>query len=622
MMLGLAIVMAAGVPMPVGAAPDVAVRDGLIRTFAKPSGAGQVLRQMTPPPLGPVLARFTPNRFLEHRQELMGALYVLRDGLISAIRPTPKEMDLLIDLAALHLSQRMLPEARSFLDALPEAVGPSGGGGARMTAAQEGRARSIGAALDGFSDVEASVPAGWPDAPLFEALQHITRKEYIAARPLLGKAVAILDAYPPALADRAFPKLFLAAIESGAWDVARDLAERLRVDDDSNHSAAYRYLLGRAAELGGDYVAALDNHAAAAAGTDDWAQLSRLALIDLGRVTATLPAEDARQLLTQTRTLWSGGALGLTPLQRLAGLELSERRDLPALDVLADIIRRHPDTREAEAAAEKAHALIEEIYARGLMGGMPLADLLDAHRAIAHDYRFDVAFDAFAESFADHLAASGASSLAAAEFKELRDRIDARAKASEDDTTAAQVLTRDRLRLKHASALRQGGRLDEAETLLAAPVTAPDPALQDHYNLMRAQLFAAMNRPADVLATEMSTPSIDYLRLRAEAAFGLGNWDAARETYEQLLERLGSGLRPGDRINLLLATHRGSDPDRLHDLTLSFPELGENWAALAAGLTAEAPEVLPLRGDAARERVENAESALRLLQAAGGGDMP
>ncbi len=158
MMLGLAIVMAAGVPMPVGAAPDVAVRDGLIRTFAKPSGAGQVLRQMSPPALAPVLARFTPNRFLEHRQELMGALYVLRDGLISAIRPTPKEMDLLIDLAALHLSQRMLPEARSFLDALPEAVGPSGGGGARMTAAQEGRARSIGAALDGFSDVEASCP--------------------------------------------------------------------------------------------------------------------------------------------------------------------------------------------------------------------------------------------------------------------------------------------------------------------------------------------------------------------------------------------------------------------------------------------------------------------------------
>jgi hypothetical protein len=60
----------------------------------------------------------------------------------------------------------------------------------------------------------------------------------------------------------------------------------------------------------------------------------------------------------------------------------------------------------------------------------------------------------------------------------------------------------------------------------------------------------------------------------------------------------------------------------LRELTRSFPELGDRWAALAEGLTADAPDVLPLRDASARQRVEKADNALRMLQSAGSGDMP
>lgn len=625
---------------PVHAAPDAADAERVVQVTPAAGDESMAPRRTPLPSLRREMARYSPHSFLENRQRLTLALYDLRETLSHAIRPLPVEIDLLLDLAALHLSQRMLPEAQSFLDALPDAVPhPRGQGHAWLSPVQKRRATVLAAALAGFSGAGSAAPddwlSGWPDAPLFDALGHIAGSDFTAARPLLAKATEIVAGYPAALADPLVPQLLLAAIEGGAWDVARDLAERLRPEDGARHSAAYHHLLGRAAEIGGDLVAAFDNHAAAAAGSDEWAQRSRLALVDLGRVTGTLPPADARVLLHQTRAIWAGGPLGLATLQRIAGLELATRRELPALEVLADIIRLHPDTREAVAARRQALALIDALYTLGLAGDMTLVDFMAAHRAIARNYRFDPAFDPSAEAFADYLAASGASGLAASEFGDLRARIAGRGDPETDaalpvdaaDEGAANVKpepepVRDRLRLKHAAALMQGGLVAEAEELLAAPLDTSDAAMRDAYNLIRAQLFAITARHADVLGTHMDAPNAEYLRLRAEAAFALAEWHAAHEAYERLFRVVGHGLQASDRINLLLAAHRSGDPARLRELLRNFPDLGAQWAALAAGLTADAPDVLPLRGDAAQERVENADSAVRLLQAAGGDDMP
>jgi tetratricopeptide (TPR) repeat protein len=623
--LGLAVVVVVGLASPLGAATDEAVTG---RAEQEVPGSSELRHGQLLPPLPSLRAemrRFDADLFLQDRQTLTRTLFDLRERLNSAIRPTPIEVDLLLDLAALHLSQRMLPEARSFLAALP-ITGTDGAspGGARMSPIQQGRAVVLAAALDGFSGGNAALPENWTDRPLFEALGHVGRADPTAAAPLVAQAAQILEAYPKALADPVRPQLLWAAIESGVWDVARDLAGQMEAGGDS----AYRYLLGRAAELGGDLLAAFDNHAAAAAGTDEWAQRSRIALIDIGRATRTLTAEDARRLLVQTRAIWQGGPLGLATLQRLAALELTDRRDLPALDALADIIRFYPETKEAAAAEERAWNVIETVYARGLEKGVPLSAFMAAHRAIAADFRFDRRFDPLAETLADHLVASGASGLAAAEYGDLRGRIvlrkDRQSEAvSADDTQAAALdVTRDRLLLKEAAALMQGGQLSEAETLLSMPLVGADKDLRDRYNLIRAQLFAATGRHDDVLSTRMVSPSGDYLRLRAKAAFALSDWDAAREAYEQLWRSMGTAMPKGDRINLLLATHRSGDAERLHALIQSFPDLGDQWAGLAAGLNAKSPDVLPLRGDAARERVDNADSALRLLQAAGGNAMP
>jgi hypothetical protein len=587
---------------------------------------GQAARVVALPPLRHEMQRFDPQAFLQDRHRLTQSLLDLRETLNSAIRPAPLEVDLLLDLAALHLVQRMLPEAQSFRAALPDRPAVDlVPGGVRLSPGQMARATVLGAAIDGFSGKDRPVPEGWADAPLFQALSHIARGEFADARPNLAAATQILGHYPPALSDPVWPQLLLAAIESGAWDVARDLAGQIRDDSGRQNSSAYRYLLGRAAEVGGDRLAAFDNHAAAASGTDEWAQHARLALIDLGRTTGTLTVADMRQLLTQTRALWHGGPLGLATLQRLAALETADQRDLPALAVLADIMRLHPATPEAEAALQQSRFLIEQVYDRGLAAKIPLAEFIAAHRAITRNSRSDAGFDRHAEAFADHLLASGASALAAAEYRALRARIAARpagpVEAAPEGNAVLPDPSADRLRLKEASALMQGGRYAEAEVLLSIAPDGQDRDLMDRHNLMRAQVLAATGRHADVLGTQMRAPSRDYLRLRAEAAFALSDWEASRGFYEQLFRSLGSAMPPGDRINLLLATHRSGDAARLQELIRSFPDQGDHWSALASGLNTVSLDVFPLRSEAARERVEHAATALRFLQSAGGDEM-
>lgn len=597
-------------------------------TFPSMAGADRLALNPPPLPLGPELSRFDPARFFEDREDLTKALYDVRSELVSPVRPTQKEIGLLLDLTSLHLSHRMIPEAQSFLDAVPEISVLTDAEPLQIRPRDIGRRAGLSAAVLGLRDDPETAPPDWADAALFDALHHIAQGQPELARPLLGRAETILDGYPPAFSDLALPQLLSAAIETESWNMAQSFASRLEQEVGGKPRADYLYLLGRAAEAGGNHVAAFDNYAAAAAKSDAWAHRARLALIDLGLATRTLPNEDARLLLLQARRLWSGGALGLVTLQQLASLDLATDHDISALDVLAEIVRLYPETPEAGTALAQADALIEKIYRSGLAGDMSLSDLVASHRAISRDYQVRPVYDVFAEPYADYLLANSASALAAAEYGAIRSQIEARDTSGaidpeETDRIASEhVLARDRLRLKHATALMQGQSWADAEDLLDVAVSALDDDLRDNHQLLRAKLFAATERPAEVLGTRMETPTADYLRMRAEAAFALSHWAEAQEAYELLLRRLGPDLQTRDRINLLLSAHRSGDLDRVRDLTRDFPSLGDDLAALATEMTATLPEVLPLRDDTARQRVANADNALRQLRTAEEGADP
>ncbi|MGC9370102.1 MAG: hypothetical protein ACP5DX_11240 [Paracoccaceae bacterium] len=510
----------------------------------------------------------------------------------------------------------MVPEGRSFLSALAELP---------LSPTQSARQDAAALALDLVDPLGGALGenararlehdwTGWPDRPLFLALDRIRQGDFAGSAKYLEGALGRLDAYSPAFEAAILPQMLESAVTNGRWQLARDLAARFQHHAELRGGSAYHFLLGRAAETGGELVAAFDSYARVATGTDRWAQRARLALVRLGQRTETLSHEDARRLLAQARRIWRGDGLAVETLEMLAETEIALGDAVAALGALGEILISYPDSPAATAAHDQAGKLLEVYYARAAAGDVPLSEFMLGHDRISLDYRFEPGFDALAESFAECFLEAGASDVAAREYAAIHDYL-----AVSRDLGLRNVAPDrlDELRLKQAAALLTGGQYEAAATVLARGVDSSSEELRDRLNLLKARLFDATGEAGQVLETEVLRPSEDYLRIKAEAHFAREDWAAAKATYARLWHRQGDALRFADAINLLRAAHRAGDREMTLALAEAFPALTgiPQWAEIARSLMQEAPAVLPLREKAARARVENARQTLDRLRA-------
>jgi len=554
------------------------------------------------------LARHGETSFLEQRAALQAAFAGARAGTQKAAA--------LLDLAEFFMAQAMVPEGRSILSGLD---------GLPLAPDAAARRDAIALGLDLLDPLGGSLTsaahgrlddswAGWADQPLFLALERIRRGDFPGAAPHLEGALKRLETYPASFEAAVLPGLLQAAVETRHWQLARDLAARFAAHPELRDGSAYHFLLGRAAQAGGELVAAFDSYARVAAGSDQWAQRARLALVQLGQQTDTLSDEDARALLAQARRIWRGDALALQTLLALAEVDIALGDTVAALEVLAEITASFPDSPAAAAAREQAQDLLNAYYERAAAGETPLAELMEGHLRISLDYRFAPGFDALAEMFARRFLAAGASDVAAGEYGAIHDYLAVSRDLGLQEVAPARL---DELRLKQAEALLTGGQHEAAAAVLARGIDTDRTALHDRLNLLRAQLFDATGEHGQVLQTQVLRPSEDYLRIKAEAHFAREDWAAAKAAYARLWHRQGDGLRFADAIRLVLAAHRAGDQEMTLALAEAFPELTDipQWSEIAGSLMQEAPAVLPLREETARARVEEARKTLERLRA-------
>ncbi|SFP65797.1 hypothetical protein SAMN04488047_11045 [Tranquillimonas alkanivorans] len=558
---------------------------------------GEGEARATRPVAGLRLPQYERGEFLEHRA-------ALADAVSAPDAPEARLHGAALDLAALYLSHVMLHEARSVLDALDPQALPS---------SQADRWRALDAVhavlAPGGTLPGSEAFAGWPEAALWRAVRHL-RAGNDAQLATLEEVVAQIDALPTALAEYLLPDLLEAAIEAEAWAPARDLAARMEAIPALQAAPSYRFLLGQAAESGGQLVAAFDSYVAAAQEAGVFAQRARLALVELGRRTGALSPREAREILDLSRTLWRGDVHALHALREIVEIDLELGNTVSALEVLAQIGRDFPDSEAAALARQQARALMEDYYGRGAEGEMPLTEFLAGHQRIAVDYRFDQTFAAQGERFADRFRAAGATAVAAREYGLVHDYLAAASALGLQDVPVARL---DALRLKRAEALIDGGRYAEAAALLDRAITAP--GLRDRWNHLKARASAEAGEVDGVLATKMARPSPDYLRLMAEARFAREEWAAAQDHYAALWRTLGAGLPFEDAVNLLLSAHRAGDADLAAEVAEAFPDAAQSrrWSEVAADLSGTVPGVLPLRAQTARDRVARAERTLEAL---------
>lgn len=493
-----------------------------------------------------------------------------------------------------------------------------------LTPEQTMRRRTLGAALDILSPAQPPLApetealleeaSGWPDAPLFRLVHKARSGQVDAAAADLEEAMARLDLYPAPIQHVVLPYLLEVAVEAMDWRRARDVAAYFALHRSLRDGAAYRYLLGRAAELGDDPVVAFDNYAEASAARDLWGHRARLALIDLGLKSETLTPEDHERMLVVAAQLWSGDEAAIALRQRLAHVQVTRGNTAAALEALGRILARHPDSEQARLAQQQVRALLGAFYAEGAAGDLPLARFLEGHRRIANHFRFHKDFDRHAEAFADRFLTVGATEVAAREYATIFDYLSV---ARDLGLQEPSPLRLAELRLKRAGALMQGGQLAAAAPLLADLPEGAGRGLADRLNVLRAQLFDETGQSAAVLDTYVSAPSIEYLRIKATAHFMRADWAEAQEVYGRIWFREKDQMRFSDALNLLLSAYRTADKALVLELVEAFPKLTEvpQWSEIARGLLDETPALLPLRNAAAKESVTSAQRTLEALQA-------
>lgn len=595
--------------LPAGAARAASGADDLAVERAAPAAVGVLSARggpVQPPPFD--LAPVDGQDFVAARRDL-----ILRLSRAQAADDAAAADAARLDLAELHLSQVLTAEARSILDA----VAPD-----RLEPRQAARWRALDLALrvlaGGDEPLPATAPLGpdfssWADGPFWQSLDLIRLSGPAGAGAELDLAASRLDAYSRPLREYALPRLLEAAIETAQWRLARDLAGQFDLYPALKQSESYRFLLGRAAEKGGDLIAAFDSYAAAADGRGVYAARARLALIEMGLSSETLTPDEGVLLLTAFTGDWRGDAYALRGLQRLADLLRDQGETVRSLLVLGQIVTDFTETDTASLARQQARTLIVDYYDRGVAGEIPLATFLDAHRQIARDFRYLPVFAEQAERFADRFLAAGASSVAEQEYAAVEETL-----ALERDLEIQEVPPErlDALRLKRIEALLRGGQAAAAATLAERGIDSNLPDLVVQLGLLRARIYSDLGQAEPVLATAGAGAGTDHRRLLAEAHFTRGEWTAAKALYSALWEELGADLPFTDALRLLLAAHRSGDAALVARLARAVPDLAAipQWTTIAASLADKAPDLLPLRAASAQERLDEAEKTLDALR--------
>ncbi|MCR8550586.1 hypothetical protein M4578_22415 [Salipiger sp. P9] len=563
------------------------------------------MRVIDPPAL--YLAQRQAQPFLEERKALMEAVIAAGDR-------QPDLARALTDLAEFFFAHAMAPEGLSVLGHV---------GGTEVPPAHELRAGAFELAL-GLIDPRdrplterarallEPVHAGWADQPLFLALSHLRDADCAGAGPLLTDAVMRLARFPKPVQERVLPGFLECAIETEQWRLARDLAGAFDSYPALKDSPAYHFLLGRVAEMGDEPLAAFDSYVQAQDGSDLWAHRARRALVDLSLRHEAVSTEEAVTMLSLETELWRGDRYGGETLDDLASLQAISGDPVSAIESYGRLIQRQADSPLADVAQQKARALIDDLYQSGASAEVPLGRFMGWHERIAPYFRFTVGFALSSERFADRFLAAGATTVAAREYATIHDYLTA---AQDLGIAEAEPGQLDRLSVKEAEALLAGGQIETLGALLAQPVTPADPDLARRYALVSARYLEETGQTGELLKDEGGEVPVQILRLRAQAQFERADWPAALAAYGALRDRLGDALPLPDAIRYLLAAHRNGDSAKTAELAQEFPSLTElpGWGDIARGLTIAAPELLPLREDTARARIENAQEMLDSL---------
>ncbi len=468
------------------------------------------------------------------------------------------QADVLLELARNSLLDGLAIEGLSYIERLMAA-----GATPETVSAYQGIAAAL-AVIEPFSeglsggDVEAlEKSASVPFKGVFLATARVMIGKEDEAVRLLSASIEELDTLPDPLAEKVLPTLLEASIGVEDWETARRLTKQFMKRKTLRESDALGYLLGKTTLHHGEDLRAFDHFLQAAGGRNIWGHRARLAIVDLAIANDSLAPAEVQEMLSTVYSLWQGDADAVMTLERKLSLALEHNDWLAALDVIATILRHYPKSGVADTARGAVEASLASFYGAGRNGDVSFVEFLSGHRQIARNFRFTRGYDAWSETFADHVLGLGAIGMAAAEYRTTREYLEASGQLEIFDVDPKRLAA---LKLKEAEARIDAGQMARAATLLRYEGEGGDPDYLARLSALRARYSELTGRRIED-SSDADAHSAAYIRLMAQQHFADEDWAAARSQYLKLARLLGPDLQNRDAVELILAAHRSGDEE-------------------------------------------------------------
>lgn len=593
-------ILIAGALAPLGAA---VAHDGALGPFRVAGGAWADAQPLA-------LGGHASGGYLEVRAARLAELSAAQ-GERGVASPADDEVArALLDLAAFHMARGFVREGRDVVAALSDAA---------LAPALRARRDLLAASLsvldplwqgDLPSAVRVLEAASGPTARILHAYGLQRMGASGAAAALLSGDAGRLDALPPPLVSRVLPSLLAAAVAAEDWPLARGLAGRLALVRDPG-DGALPYLLGQVALGGGDPLVAFEHFVEAAPARDVWGHRARLEIVRLGLDHEAIGHDEALALLSRADTLWRGGDDGLRTLLEMERVAVEGGNSRAAALALGEVLVRHGDAPEAEAAETRAMSHVHDYYEAGRTGEIDLDAFIEGHRELSAMFRFVPGFEDASAVFADHMLSIGATAAAAEEFRLTREYLEAAAELGLREPEPARL---DRLRLREAETHLAGGRIEAAGLLLGAPLRSEDAALETQLHQLRAR-FAALSGEALPDGSGVLPRSENLLRLLARGHVSAGRWGEARDAYVELWQMLGDDMPSADAVGLLVAAERTGDAHLVDTLAPLLSDRDREMALVLMDGAAPDASGARLGSASARALVQRAADALERVEA-------
>lgn len=522
--------------------------------------------------------------------------------------PSDRE-SVLLELAKLSLHEGLAIEGLSYIATLIAAndtpdTGVSYNGIAAALAVIEPFSNGVSDSELEALETSSSVPFG---RVFLATAQAMTGRKDAAIR-LISASTDQLDSLPSPLSRKVLPTLLETAIDVEDWEAARALTEQFLKREALRESDALGYLLGRIALHHGEDLRAFDHYLEAAGGRNVWSHRARLAIVDLAIANESLPPADIQAMLSTVYSLWQGDAEAVKTLERKLSLAMQHDDWLVALNVAATVLRSYPNTGVADRALGAVEASLASFYGAGRNGDVPFVEFLSGHRQIARNFRFIEGYDKWSETFADHVLALGAIGMAAAEYRNTREYLEASDKLGIFDVHAQRLAV---LKLKEAEARLDAGQMERAETLLRYEDEGADADYMARLGALRAR-YSELTGQKIRDNSNADAHSAAYIRLLARQQFADQDWVAARALYLKLVRVLGPELEHRDAVELILAAHRSGDEELtrvLGGIIAQRYDLAKE--ALGPELALDHPIPLELRREIAEASLSRAERVIK-----------